>query len=215
MTPKEFRDKVLYQKIDVDNFPKANPYQCYDLLAYCNRLLGIDVDTYCAITGYVCDLWRLRDQYGYSTFFDYIYSPGELVNGDWCFWDKYSSHKLSHVAMFYEGKELGQNQGSPWVTEKDTTWDIMGALRPKFWKAPERGYAEYYDPDIAGTYSCKAPLNLRTGGSTEYPSIKVMRKGDKVNNFGYYHKDSKGTCWLYVTSGNCTGFACMNYLNLC
>ena len=29
--------------------------------------------------------------------------------------------------------ELGQNQGYPYVTEKSTTWDIMGALRWKGW----------------------------------------------------------------------------------
>lgn len=215
MTPKEFRDKVIGKKIDVDNYPKSNPYQCYDLYAYCNRLLGISVNTYCAITGYVCDLWRLKDQYGYSAYFDYIYNVSELVNGDWCFWDKGSSHPLSHVAMFYNNIELGQNQGSPWVTEKRTTWDIMGALRPKFWKAPEQGYAEYYDPDIAGVYSCKAPLNLRTGGGIEYPSIEVMKKGDKVNCYGYYHKDSKGEYWLYVTHGTAVGFANIRYLTLC
>jgi hypothetical protein len=37
--------------------------------------------------------------------------------------------------MYYDGQELGQNQGSPTVTQKNTTWDVMGALRLKAWSA--------------------------------------------------------------------------------
>ena len=70
---------------------------------------------------------------------DYIYNANELINGDWVFWDKGSSHPSGHVAMYYDGKELGQNQPYNYVTEKSTIWDIMGALRPKFWVQPKKG----------------------------------------------------------------------------
>lgn len=212
MTPREFRDAVLGKRFDVDNFPPSNPYQCFDLFSYCLIVLGIPVDTYCAITGYVSDLWKLRDQYGYYQYFDYIYDAKQLINGDWCFWDRgNSSHPSGHVCMYYDGKALGQNQPYPYVTEKDTTWDIMGALRPKFWEQPKKGYAEKYDFNMAGTYICAYPLHLRTGGHTTYPSLCVMNKGDKVQCYGYYH-DENGRLWLYVTYKNMVGFACMDYL---
>lgn len=212
MTPREFRDAVLGKRFDVDNFPPSNPYQCFDLFSYCLIVLGIPVETYCALTGYVSDLWKLRDQYGYYQYFDYIYDAKQLINGDWCFWDRgKSSHPSGHVCMYYDGKALGQNQPYPYVTEKNTTWDIMGALRPKFWEQPKKGYAEKYDFDMAGTYTCAYPLHLRTGGHITYPSLCVMNKGDKVQCYGYYH-DEKGRLWLYVTYKNMVGFACMYYL---
>lgn len=212
MTPREFRDAVLGKRFDVDNFPPSNPYQCFDLFSYCLIVLDIPVETYCALTGYVSDLWKLRDQYGYYQYFDYIYDAKQLINGDWCFWDRgNSSHPSGHVCMYYDGKALGQNQPYPYVTEKNTTWDIMGALRPKFWEQPKKGYAEKYDFDMAGTYVCAYPLHLRTGGHITYPSLCVMNKGDKVQCYGYYH-DEKGRLWLYVTYKNMVGFACMDYL---
>lgn len=212
MTPREFRDVVLGKRFDVDNFPPSNPYQCFDLFSYCLIVLGIPVDTYCAITGYVSDLWKLRDQYGYYQYFDYIYDAKQLINGDWCFWDRgNSSHPSGHVCMYYDGKALGQNQPYPYVTEKNTTWDIMGALRPKFWAQPKKGYAEKYDFNMAGTYTCAYPLHLRTGGHITYPSLCVMNKGDKVQCYGYYHDENK-RLWLYVTYKNMVGFACMDYL---
>lgn len=212
MTPREFRDAVLGKRFDVDNFPPSNPYQCFDLFSYCLIVLGIPVDTYCAITGYVSDLWKLRDQYGYYQYFDYIYDAKQLINGDWCFWDRgNSSHPSGHVCMYYDDKALGQNQPYPYVTEKNTTWDIMGALRPKFWEQPKKGYAEKYDFNMAGTYTCAYPLHLRTGGHITYPSLCVMNKGDKVQCYGYYHDENK-RLWLYVTYKNMVGFACMDYL---
>lgn len=135
MSPEQWRAETIGKAIDVDGYPSGNPYQCWDYFAYFVKVFGLNVSTYCAITGYVCDLWRLKDKYGYYKYFDYI-QPGEtLQTGDWCFWDKgsQSSHNYSHVAMYYKGQELGQNQGAPYVTEKSTTWDIMGALRLKAW----------------------------------------------------------------------------------
>ena len=216
MTPDDFRSLVLGKQIDVDGFPASNPYQCYDVYAYCNYLLNIPVSTLCALTGYVCDLWRLRDQYGYSNYFLYI-NPGEtLRNGDWCFWDRGSSHPYSHVAMYYNGREMGQNQGvpgKPYVTEEYTTWDIMGALRPLAWGDYAYGYAEIYDERYGGNYVTTAPLNIRTGGSVKYHSLGIIPKGDMVTCWGYLHDDpTRGSKWLYVTWRNVTGFVCSDYL---
>lgn len=212
MTPQEFRDKTIGKRYDFDNFPGYNPYQCIDYFNKGIIDLKIPVSILCAITGYVCDLWRLKDQYSYGQYFHYIYEPKELKNGDWCIWDRGSSHALSHIAMYFNGKELGQNQPHPYVTEKETTFDIMGALRPKNWSQPARGYAEGYNKDFAHVYGCGYPLHLRTGGETSYTSLCVMSKDSRVQCWGYYHKDKTGRIWLYVTYGNLTGFACMNYL---
>lgn len=217
MTPDEFRNAVLGKQIDVDHFPPQNPYQCYDLFAYGNYLLDIPVNTLCAITGYVCDLWRLKEQYGYENYFLYI-MPGEpLKNGDWCFWDMGSSHPYSHVAMYYNGRELGQNQGvpgKPYVTEENTTWDIMGALRPLSWGDYESGYAELYDAEkYGGQYQTTAPLNIRTGGAVSYHSLGIIPKYEKVMCWGFAHWDEvRKSTWLYVTWRNVTGFVCADYL---
>jgi len=212
MTPKEFRDKTIGHSYDFDNYPPGNKYQCIDYFNKGIIDLHIPVDIYCALSGYVRDLWYLRDQYGYYNYFDYITDSGQLKNGDWCIWDFGSSHKKSHVAMYYDGMELGQNQPYTYVTEKQTTFDILGAFRPKNWTQPRRGYADGFSKDFAHTYGCGYPLHLRTGGAVTYPSICVMNKGDKVTCYGYYHKEDNGRIWLYVTYKNLTGFACMDYL---
>ena len=140
-TPDEFRRATLGKAIDMDGYPVPNKNQCWDLYDYFLVQNAIPVSAYCSLTGYVCDLWRLKDKYGYDKYFDYIYDPKDLQQGDWCFWDRGSSHNYSHVAMFmYDQQtgqpvELGQNQGYPYVTEKQTTWDIMGALRWKGWNS--------------------------------------------------------------------------------
>lgn len=215
MTPDDIYHRYIGMSVDVDNYPISNPFQCYDFMKVCFSALDIDVNTYCAITGFVCDLWRLRDQYGYKRYFDYIYKKENLQDGDFVFWDKGSSHPSSHVAMFYKGKELGQNQPERYVTLKSTVFDMMGALRPKNWTQYPKGYAEFFDKDIAGIYRTTYPLNLRTGGGTEYHSICVMPKGEQVHCYGYYHINADDSrIWLYVTYQNLTGFACLNYLSL-
>ena len=211
MTPEKFRNDVIGKSFDVDH---AYGPQCWDLFAYMLYSLRIPVSAYCALTGYVCDLWRLRWQYLYSDYFDFIERPDDLNTGDWAIWDRGSaSHPSSHIAMYYHGEELGQNQGYPYVTEKETDFsDMLGALRPKFWDIPEKGYAEFFDTKYAGRYTCTHPLNLRAGGDTSYVSYTVMLRGSEVICYGYYHEDARGRIWLYVTYKNLTGFACMDYL---
>lgn len=214
MTPDDIYKRFIGCSVDLDGYPRSNPFQCWDFMAVIFSALGIPVNTYCAITGYVCDIWRLKDQYGYRQYFDYIYRKEDLQDGDIVFWDKGSSHALSHVCMYYHGMELGQNQPERCVTLKNTVWDIIGALRPKQWTQYEKGYAECYDPDISGQYKVIINLHLRTGGDQGYHSICVMPSGAYVQNYGYYHRNKDGKIWLYVCYGELTGFACMDYLSL-
>ena len=133
MTPLQWRDMTIGKQYDIDG---AYGPQCWDYFAYFVKYFGLPLDTKCSITGYVCDLWRLKDQYGYSTYFEYITDPSKLQIGDWVIWDRGSSHSNSHVAMMTSNGgpvELGQNQGYPYVTEKPTTWDMLGAFRFRSW----------------------------------------------------------------------------------
>lgn len=212
MTPTEYYNQTIGIKIDYDNFPKKQPYQCWDYFHHFLTALDIPVHDYCALTGYVPDLWRLRGQYGYDKFFEYIYPSQTLIDGDWVIWDRGSSHPAGHIAMYYQGQELGQNQSGPYVDLKATTWDFLGALRPKQWNYPSRGYAECFDQLLSREYVCTHYLHLRTGGDTSYPSICLMSKGDRVRCYGYYHVDGFGRKWLYVTHQNTVGFACASYL---
>lgn len=130
ITPEQWEGMTIGKTYDID---KAYGAQCWDYFAYFVKYFNLPVSTYCGLTGYVCDLWRLKDKNGYGEYFDFINPDEELQNGDWCFWDKGSSHAASHVAMYFDGMELGQNQGAAAVNLKHTTWDIMGALRFKPW----------------------------------------------------------------------------------
>ena len=134
MTPLQWRDMTIGKQYDIDG---AYGPQCWDYFAYFVKYFGLPISTYCALTKKACDLWRLKDQYGYSTYFEYITDPSKLQIGDWVIWDIGSSHPDSHIAMFMSSNggpvELGQNQGYPYVTEKTTTWDMLGAFRFRSW----------------------------------------------------------------------------------
>lgn len=132
MTPKQWIDSTLGKAIDTDGYPNSQPYQCWDYFDYFCRKIGFDGSRYCANTGYVGDLWLLRDAdgYHYYTDFDYIYDPSEFRDGDWVFWSQ-------HVAIFMSpNREIGQNQnGKPYVTEKEMNWNgVLGAMRYKHWQ---------------------------------------------------------------------------------
>ena len=129
LSPKQWYADTIGKRIDTDNFPRDNPYQCWDYFDYFCRLIGFGGSRYCSISKMAGDLWYLRDNagYEYSREFEYV-TDGKLKDGDWIFWEK-------HVAFFFSGKEVGQNQGYPYVTEKTMNWSgVLGAFRWKGWK---------------------------------------------------------------------------------
>lgn len=147
MTPQVWRNETIGKSFDSDNYPKQNPYQCWDYFDAFVRYFKLGISTYCALTGYVCDLWRLKEKYGYDKVFEFITNAADLRVGDWVIWDRGSSHSYSHICMVYIDRngnpvELGQNQGSPFVTEKVTSWDILGAFRFKGWDTLQTGAAD-------------------------------------------------------------------------
>lgn len=133
MTPFEWKNMTIGKSYDQD---KAYGYQCWDYFDAFVKYFKLKVSTYCALTGYVCDLWRLKDKYGYDRYFEFITDWKQLRDGDWVIFDRGSvSHNQSHICMYFAPNiELGQNQGFPRVTEETTTFsDMMGALRYKGW----------------------------------------------------------------------------------
>lgn len=71
-----------------------------------------------------------------TKYFDKITGVKNFQNGDWVMWSKGSkSHPSSHIAMYYLGKEFGQNQGGngAFCLKSTDFSDAIGALRPKAW----------------------------------------------------------------------------------
>lgn len=76
-----------------------------------------------------CKAWQEK-------YFDKVSNPKDFQNGDWVMWSRGSkSHPSSHIAMWYQGKEFGQNQGGngAFCLKSTDFSDACGALRPKQW----------------------------------------------------------------------------------
>jgi hypothetical protein len=78
-------------------------------------------------------------------------------------------------------------------------------------KVVEVDSAKSFSRDYAGAYTTTSNLYLRTGAGKSKKSIMVMKKGTKVNNYGFYTKVD-GTVWLLVKCGDKTGFCSKKYL---
>lgn len=141
MNPRSWYEQTIGKAIDTDSYPKTNPFQCWDYFDSFCRKIGFTGSRKCASTGYVGDLWMLRDAdgYNYSTMFEYIYNPADFRDGDWVFWSQ-------HVAMFMTpDSEVGQNQPYPYVSSKSMNWSgILGAMRYRYWSTAtvDYGYSE-------------------------------------------------------------------------
>lgn len=202
-TVKEFINRTKGKSYDVDGWYGA---QCWDYFAYFVNNHKIPVSTYCGLTGYAGDLWYQRDKYGYSRYFNYVYKVEDLQDGDWVFMPK-------HVALYYDGKQWGQNQGGYGVTAKDLNKaNFIGALRPKEWVKGRKGVARFFVKALAGDYVTTASVNIRLGGGTDYDKIKTLKKGTKVSMYGYYDIDMSRKVWYYVVAGDVTGFIHSDYL---
>lgn len=80
-------------------------------------------------------------------------------------------------------------------------------------KAEKVEAAQNRDDKLAGTYKATVDVNMRTGAGTSKAIIKVIKKGQKVKNYGYYSKASKGTKWLYIQDNDeQVGFIASTYL---
>ena len=74
--------------------------------------------------------------------------------------------------------------------------------------------AESFKKSIAGTYIVNTstdPLMLRSGAGKDKPVIDKMKKGAKVQCYGYY-TTVDGVKWYYIVYDGKTGFASSEYL---
>lgn len=129
--PQEFYDRWNGKAVDVDG---AYGAQCWDGFAKYDIDQGIPCSTYCKLTGYAGDLYKLRYDYGYDKYYEFFY-PKNAKRGDWIFWDR-------HVAMVWDVdlahdrvQCFGQNQGGKkyFTLKWYTLSTALGCMRYKGW----------------------------------------------------------------------------------
>ena len=178
MTPQEFYKDVIGRKIDVDG---VYGNQCVDLFHYyCNKHSIPYANT---VTGWAGGLFTHRKDY-YSKYFDVITDFNKLKTGDWIF-----TTNPEHVAMWYEGKMLGENQDGNLgaVNLKSFTGKFLGAYRLKGQKtgptptpAPKPSGDSTND---AITYLAKMVIAGKFGNGEARKNGLYRYVQDNVNNF--------------------------------
>lgn len=66
--------------------------------------------------------------------------------------------------------------------------------------------AKSFDASLAKKYLTTTQCYLRAGAGTGKQIIKTLRVGTACYNYGYYTTDKRGVKWLYVVTGQLTGF---------
>lgn len=127
MTPEQFYAETLGKRIDVDGYPKNQPYQCVDLFRYWGQMNSVPIPP--TPNNWASGYWIYRDSLGFSKWFDYV-TNGNYKTGDWVIW---GNNNKNHIAMYYHGQEYGENQGGNASACLKTTdfSDALGGLR---WK---------------------------------------------------------------------------------
>ena len=160
MTAKEFYNKHNGRAVNVDG---TAGIQCVDLFkAFTKENYGIS--NYNCTNGYASGLWIYRKSKPYYSKFKEV-SINSLQNGDWVFWAKGSKPcPKSHVAMYYNGKFFGQNQGQKAARLINiSTSGVLGVLRPKM-------------------YVKRASTTTNTSSGSFLPARGYIKLGDKSEN---------------------------------
>lgn len=140
ITKEEFYSNTSGKLYDIDGVPVGDPYQCADYFKKaCQDVLGYTWPA--GGDGYVDNFWYNRQ--AHASEFEFVQYPN-YENGDFVIWAHSSrSNKtpfqLSHIAMYWDRKMVGQNQyGHKEVTEcyvtEDTWRNSLGAFRFKAWE---------------------------------------------------------------------------------
>lgn len=91
--------------------------------------------------------------------------------------------------------------------------EVFGGKVEEYEEVTKVQPANSFDENLAGAYVVTtADLKLRTGANTKYDVLASIPKGETVQCYGYYTKESDGTVWLYVVYKGQTGFASKRYL---
>lgn len=155
MTPEQFYAETLGKVIDYDG---AYGAQCVDAFRYWGTMNSVPVPP--TPNNYADGYWYSRDALGFNKWFAYINNPAEFRTGDWVIWGRSTmpggskSHKSSHIAMYYMGKEYGENQGgNGGFTLKLTDFsDALGALRWKGYIMDDKTIEQLAYEVIAGMW---------------------------------------------------------------
>ena len=157
MTPEQFYAETVGKRIDVDGYPKWQPYQCIDLFRYWGQLNNVPIPP--TPNNYADGYWYSRDALGFSKYFEYITDPALFTTGTWVFWARGSrSHSSSHVAMYmvFDGAayEFGENQGGNASACLKTTdfSDALGGLRWKGYIMTDKTIEQLAYEVIAGMW---------------------------------------------------------------
>lgn len=149
-TPQKFYAEYVGKAIDYDH---AYGVQCVDGFKVLCQYLNIPVKA--TPNNWADGYWYYRNKLGYYKYFDYVIDK-KYQNGDVVIWAKGSrSHPSSHIAMWYLGKEFGENQGgNRGFCLKSTDFsDSLGGLRPKVWangtNKPTNPLNQYTDDELA------------------------------------------------------------------
>ena len=168
MTPTEFYNYTIGKKFDIDGVYKN---QCVDLfILFCNKHNIPYANT---VTGWAGGLWTHRKEH-YKKYFDLITTFNHLKTGDWIF-----TTNPEHVAMWYNGKMLGQNQGGNLeaVNLKEFTGRFLGAYRYK-------GYSTLNTTlDDELTYLAKKVINGNFSNGAERKEKIFRYVQDNVNAY--------------------------------
>lgn len=165
---KAFLNKYLGQKVDVDAFPPAQPYQCWDYVSgkYFPYIGGHKIS--CTTSGYVKDIANNRKTNGILDFCDDIGLNATLQPGDICIWGECAACPSSHIALYdhdngqNEVYFSGQYQPYTYVTiARIPVSGIIAVFRPKIFA------------NKAVTPAAKKP-------------DQILTKGSKVTSYGFY-----------------------------
>ena len=105
MNYQEFKNKYNGQYVDVDGYPKGQPYQCFDLAQlYFTECLNVP-DYVLAGCGYVKNMLygekrKLLDEYFYEV------DTNHMTPGDVCIWDS-TIGEAGHIAMYDSWDDRG------------------------------------------------------------------------------------------------------------
>ena len=149
-TPTIFYNATIGKSYDVDGVPRNDPIQCVDYFKYACKYNGI-APWACGGDGYADNIWYNRAAHAKD--FDFITGYQNFKDGDFVIWpnrkrNANTPYSLSHIAMYYQGDMVGQNQTvdkntiagnkKKGVTRKKVSTSIwsraLGAMRFKCWE---------------------------------------------------------------------------------
>lgn len=172
-TASSFVTKYNGRAIDYD---RAYGVQCVDgARCWMDYFLGSSIP--CG-GNYANGYWKYNQSWFLSKGCKKITRVSDLRNGDLVIWDKGGSHPMSHVAMYYNGCEFGQNQGGnrAFCLKATNFNDMLGAYR-----APSC-VQESYKPASRGE---KVDQILHVGSKVTFPSRMKVTAINKKRNLAY------------------------------